>query len=150
MLDNSIKRLEYLCKVIPQLLRNIDEGEFSKKPAPDKWSKKEILGHLIASATNNHHRIVRGQFEEQPTIGYDNDVWNKGNHFQKLQKEELIEMWTSYNKYFLALIKHIPGKELKRLVKTGEAGENNILTIAFIIEDYVAHLEHHLRQLVKY
>ena len=63
MIDNAIKRLEYLCDVIPQLLATIDAQSFSLKSNPDKWSKKEIIGHLIDSATNNHQRFVRGQFE---------------------------------------------------------------------------------------
>lgn len=50
MIDAAIKRLEYLCDVIPPLLTAIDEQTFSHKPSPTKWSKKEIIGHLIEDA----------------------------------------------------------------------------------------------------
>ena len=55
MLSTTISRLQYLCDAIPSIINQIPEQEFSSKPAPDKWSKKEILGHIIDSATNNHH-----------------------------------------------------------------------------------------------
>src|SRR4030095_2595683 len=48
-----------------QQLRLLQETEVSLKPAPGKWSKKEILGHLIDSATNNHQRFVRTQMTEE-------------------------------------------------------------------------------------
>jgi hypothetical protein len=53
------------------LLNAIEEPAFSLKQSPARWSQKEIIGHLIDSATNNHHRFVRGQFEDSPVIAYD-------------------------------------------------------------------------------
>lgn len=150
MTETVIKRLEFLCKTIPTLLARIDEKDFSAKAAEEKWSKKEILGHLIDSATNNHHRIVRGQFEYLPKITYINEVWNKGNHYQELAPEHLVSFWTAYNFYLIEIIKRIPGEKMSNEVTTEADGENINKTMAFIIEDYVAHLEHHLRQLVSY
>lgn len=60
MIEKSIARLQFLCDTIPDLLTEIDELTFNEKILPEKWSKKEIIGHLIDSATNNHHRFVRG------------------------------------------------------------------------------------------
>ena len=54
MTTDSIDRLEYLCNIIPDLLTAIDDKTFNEKVNPEKWSKKEIVGHLIDSATNNH------------------------------------------------------------------------------------------------
>ena len=68
MITESIKRLQYLCEEIPVLLSIIPEQDFTHKSAPEKWSKKEILGHLIDSATNNHQRFIRAQFENVPSI----------------------------------------------------------------------------------
>lgn len=76
-----INRLEYLCNTIPELLIQIDEQIFSEKINPAKWSKKEILGHLIDSATNNHHRFVRVQFETNLKISYDQNKWNQYNFY---------------------------------------------------------------------
>lgn len=71
MIQKSIERLAFLCETIPQLLFEIDDLTFSEELTSEKWSKKEILGHLIDSATNNHQRFVRCQFEDIPTITYD-------------------------------------------------------------------------------
>jgi hypothetical protein len=75
MINAALNRLEYLLKTIPALLNALDENEFSFKPAENKWSKKEILGHLIDSASNNHQRFVRAQFEEHANIFYHQNEW---------------------------------------------------------------------------
>jgi len=150
MITQSIERLQFLCETIPALLNKIDEKNFTTKPSPEKWSKKEIIGHLVDSATNNHHRFVRGQFEQIPKITYDQDKWNKHNFYQQMDSRLLIAFWTIYNKQLLALIKLIPKESLVNQVETGELGEKSKMSIGFLIEDYVEHLEHHLRQVVSY
>ncbi len=146
MIDAAIKRLEYLCDVIPPLLTAIDEQTFSHKPSPAKWSKKEIIGHLIDSATNNHHRFVRTQFEDVPTIVYDQNKWNAYGYYQQISGAQIIAFWTLYNKQLAQLVRHIPTDSLQRCCNTNEPS----LTLAFLINDYVAHLEHHLKQVVHY
>lgn len=150
MIERAIEKLQFLCSAMPPLLKEIDEDDFSFKSTPNKWSKKEILGHLVDSASNNHHRIVRGQFENKPKIAYDNHIWNSGNHYQDMNGVKVISFWIAYNEYLLELVKHIPKEKLVNEVETGEIGEKNIMTIASIIQDYVEHLEHHLRQVVSY
>ncbi|MBK7233703.1 MAG: DinB family protein [Saprospiraceae bacterium] len=150
MIKESIERLEYLCKTIPTLLLQISETEFSVKTNPLKWSKKEIIGHLIDSATNNHHRIVRGQFEERPKITYDNAVWNSGNHYQQMTAKQIVSFWTAYNNYLSELIKHIPIDKMHNEVETGEEGDKNILTLENVIIDYIDHMEYHLHQVIYY
>src|SRR6185437_595711 len=93
MLTPTIQRLQFLCDTIPGLLRQIPEDEFSHKPAPAKWSKKEIVGHLIDSATNNHQRFVRGQFENTPFIVYDQDNWNSCSRYQQMDSAHVISFW---------------------------------------------------------
>lgn len=143
----SIERLEFLCKKIPQLLGGIEESSFSLKLNPEKWSKKQIIGHLIDSATNNHHRFVRGQFETIPTIVYNQVEWNKNNYYQQMKSSQIIDFWSAYNKQILELIKQIPKEKLNYKVNTG--GDNSA-TIHFLFNDYVKHLEHHLKQVVSY
>jgi hypothetical protein len=70
-ITHSINRLQDLLDVVPAKLSRIKDTDFVYKPAPDKWSKKEILGHLIDSAANNHQRFIRAQYENIPTIVYD-------------------------------------------------------------------------------
>lgn len=146
-IQRPLSRLQYLCSVIPALLRETDEDAFAAKPSPCKWSKKEIIGHLIDSATNNHHRIIRGQFETSPDIFYDQDKWNENSFYQDMEKEKIISFWLHYNLYLIELFQRIPPEKLSYTVSRGAEKD---LTLKYIIEDYVAHLEHHLRQVVKY
>ncbi|WP_257669810.1 DinB family protein [Parapedobacter tibetensis] len=145
MINDAINRLEYLCDIIPQLLHEISEEEFSTKPSPEKWSKKEILGHLIDSATNNHQRFVRVQFEDCPSIWYDQDNWVAYSRHQQVPKEQLIAFWASYNRYLAILLSHIPNENLQCTCRMRDGG---VVTLNFLIDDYVAHLEHHLGQMV--
>jgi hypothetical protein len=147
MIAEPTKRLQYLCDVIPVLLVNIPEEDLSRKPAPGKWSKKEILGHLIDSATNNHQRFVRAQFENIPTITYDQNNWNSCSHYNEISGKHLILFWAIYNRHLVELIKRIPPEHLTKECNTGY--ETNY-TIEWLIDDYVRHLEHHLKQITEY
>lgn len=146
-LQQAITRLSYLLEVVPPLLYAIDKDKFCYKPLSDKWSKKEILGHLIDSATNNHQRFVRCQFESTPLIIYDQNNWNAHNYYQLIDSKQLINFWQSYNSQLLLLLTHIPTSHLSNLCMVNN---NNSVTLEFIIIDYVEHLEYHLKQLVTY
>ena len=142
MLTQQLQRLSYLCEIIPSLLSSIDEEQFSEKPQPSKWSKKEILGHLIDSATNNHQRFIRTQNEDGLMFYYDQNQWNNLSFYNERDKAELIEFWRLYNKHLLEIVKHISPENL--------AKKCNDHTLEWIFIDYVEHLEHHLKQLVTY
>lgn len=143
----SIKRLNLLCERIPELLEQIPESEFTREPAPKKWSKKAILGHLIDSATNNHHRFVRAQFETAPAIFYNPDLWNDHSDYLKMDSHHLIQFWTIYNKHLVFLLQNLPEQYLVNEVNTGGSQP---VTLSFVISDYVDHLEHHLKEIVNY
>lgn len=142
----AFERLEFLCSTIPELLTSIEDKSFNEKSNPDKWSKKEIIGHLIDSATNNHQRFVRGQFEDKPKISYDQNEWNKFNFYQQIDNNQIINFWTIYNKQLLELFKRIPEANLKYQCLVGD----KLFTLEFLMIDYVDHLEHHLKQVVLY
>jgi hypothetical protein len=146
MIEQAIKRLEYIINTIPKFLNEIGEPDFSFKPIPTKWSKKEIIGHLIDSATNNHQRFVRGQFEQNPEIQYDQNKWCELSFYQQIDGQQIISFWTIYNKQLIEIIKRIPKENLSRQVKVGD----KLFTLEFLITDYVEHLEHHLKQVIEY
>ena len=146
MIKQAIIRLNFIIENVPSILTQITEKEMSEKPAPNKWSKKEVIGHLIDSATNNHQRFVRGQFEDNPEIHYDQGKWNECNFYQQIDSKQIISFWTIYNRHLIEIIKRIPPENLKRQIKVSE----NLLTIEFLFNDYVEHLEHHLRQVTDY
>ena len=143
----AANRLAFLTTIIPPKLKSIKEQDFNLRPAPGKWSKKEILGHLIDSATNNHQRFIRIQFEDKPIIYYDQDQWNGAAHYIQYDSRQLIDFWKDYNRFLIELIKKIPED---KLTKTGLLKDKSSAPLFWYITDYVDHLEHHLKQLVNY
>ena len=147
MITSSLSRLLHLCQIIPGKLSEISDEEFATKPDPAAWSKKEILGHLIDSATHNHHRFVRTQFEYIPKISYDGDQWVNHSRYQSMSTDHLIRFWETYNRHIAEVVRLIPEEMLER---TCDSGDPEMRTLGWLIEDYVVHLEHHLHQLVEY
>ena len=144
MPTTSIKKLQFICDTLPDLMNQMDDATFSKKDDPNKWSKKEILGHLIDSATNNHQLFIRAQFETNPEIIYDQENWNRFSYYQEMNSSDLIGFWFTYNKHLINLIKNIPRENLSRTCFI----DGNLLTLQFLIDDYIVHLEHHMKQIL--
>jgi len=142
-IEICLAQLIHILDTIPAKLRSFSEEEFSAVPAPGKWSKKQIIGHLIDSATNNHHRFVRAQFEDKPVISYNQELWNAHSYYQSMSQEHVISFWEMYNHHIVELIKRIPTNMLSKecSMKDGEK-----YSIDWLFQDYVRHLEHHLRQ----
>jgi hypothetical protein len=147
MVEASLERLSHLIAVIPTILHGISEEEFACKQSPDKWSKKEILGHLIDSASNNHQRFIRVQFEEAPLITYNQNQWNRASHYENMESAHLISFWTLYNKHLLEIARQIPAEAFSRQCCIAK---EQPVTLEFIINDYLRHLEHHLHQITDY
>ncbi|RDC66411.1 DinB family protein [Adhaeribacter pallidiroseus] len=140
-------RINYLCDLLPDKFRLIPAEEFSFKPHPDKWSRKEILGHLLDSAANNHQRFVRGQLEDTPVIFYQQDNWVRVQAYQSANVALLISCWVSYNRHLAHVISQLTPENLKKQCRDKDGAA---VTLAFLIEDYVQHLEHHLKQITDY
>ena len=143
-IDASLKRIQELLNTIPEKLLTIDQKDFDFKPSPEKWSKKEILGHLVDSAANNQQRFIRVQYETGLKIVYDQEKWNRLNDWQSYDKNQLINFWLLINQHLIHVIKNIPAENLLLTCNTG--GKENV-KLEFLINDYVVHMEHHLRQI---
>ena len=141
--DISLLRLEEIVNTVPKRLRKFSKKEFAKKADPDRWSKKEIIGHLIDSATNNHHRFVRAQFDLHPSITYQQVLWNQAGHYQDMDGKHLIAFWEMYNRHLIELMKRIPEKIRENECRMSDGSTK---TISWLFDDYVRHLEHHLEQ----
>lgn len=129
-------------------INKIPDEEFSAKPLPHKWSKKEVLGHLIDSALNNHRRFVCGQYEPTPPkIRYDQDFWAKANDYQNSKKEDVILLWKLINKKIGDTLSVMPEQNYSRTCNTGEETEQ-LHSIEWLAIDYVKHLKHHLNQII--
>jgi hypothetical protein len=139
------QQLLHLCDIIPDRIRSIPDADFTARRAPGKWSKKEILGHLVDSASNNHQRFVRGRVENLPTIAYDGDAWVSAQQYQQQDRQLILQLWETYNRHLAAIIRVIPEDDLLKCCKYGDG---TVLPLQFLIEDYLHHMEHHLKQII--
>jgi len=138
-----------------QLLRAVPEAEAARRPAPGKWSKKEILGHLVDSASNNHQRFVRARFQDDLVFpGYEQDDWVAAEGWQERPWSETLELWRLFNLHLAHVIEHTPAPVAERvhtrhnlhLRAWKKVEEGAPATLAWFMEDYLGHLEHHLAQ----
>ena len=125
------------------------EKTLAHKPTYDKWSKKEILGHLIDSAVHNLNRFTKIQFEEKPFVihSYNQDALVKANMYQTADTKDMLELWWFLNLRILKIIDQQSERTLSYqiILPKGEARD-----LRFLIEDYVSHLEHHLDQMLSF
>lgn len=136
--------------------RDVDDEDAARRPAPGKWSAKEIIGHLIDSAANNHQRFVTAQWQDGLVFaGYAQEAWVAAQHYQQAPWGELLDLWALYNRHLARVMRHTPdGVRLRRHTR------HNLHEIAWrpiaadapvsldeFMRDYVDHLQHHLRQI---
>lgn len=146
MTEELISRLEKYISETEEKVSGISEEEMSRKPAPGKWSKKEIIGHLIDSAVNNQARFVRAQFEPQPFVvqKYAQNEWVEAQKYNEMKPAAILNLWSAYNRHIIWVIKNIP---VEKLAVPVDIGAFKTFTLGWLIEDYVDHMEHHLKSL---
>ncbi|MBK8350841.1 MAG: DinB family protein [Saprospirales bacterium] len=142
-----IQELETAITKYYALLKETNDENFSKKPALNKWSKQEELGHLIDSAQNNIQRFIRVQHEENVHIRYHPDNWVAMNNYQNIEKNDVVELWYLLNKQIIAILEKMPSDKQEALMSF-DVNPANKNTTLFIAEDYVQHLTHHLENIV--
>lgn len=150
---NITNRINKLILEIPQKIQSLPENELSFKLSPEKWSKKEILGHLCDSAFNNHSRFVRAQFEEQPfkIVPYEQNEWVKLNNYQNMKIEDICNLWVTLNRQIVVVISNMPEDKLGIECDLGNAAfrEGDVeKSLLWLVEDYLVHMEYHLRQII--
>jgi len=126
-------------------LRNVSEAESNIPVLKGGWSRKQVIGHLIDSASNNHQRFVRAALQGSVEFpGYDQDGSVSVQDVQSARWPLLVALWANYNLYLSHVIAHIPTPKLEAPCRIGE---NQPVTLMFLAEDYVTHLLHHLSQI---
>ena len=126
-------------------LRTIADDVAASKRSADAWSVKEILGHLIDSAANNHQRFVRAQQASAFSFpGYEQDHWVRSQNYQARPWLQLIDFWVVYNHHLAHVIRQIPESAAPIPCRIGA---DDAVTLGFLVEDYLAHLRHHLKQI---
>jgi hypothetical protein len=126
-------------------LRGLGETEVTRDRGPGKWTRKEILGHLIDSAANNHQRFVRAQFMS-PFIGpgYDQQLWVSLHRYRDRPWAELVELWAALNRHVAQVIEGVPAGKLRTPCSIGD---DKPVSLEWCMQDYLRHLSHHLAQI---
>jgi hypothetical protein len=128
-------------------LRALTEEQAAAPRAPGKWSPKEELGHLIDSASNNHLRFVAGATQpEFRGAGYAQDEWVRLHGYTRMAWAQIVNFWFEYNRLLTALVDNIAEE---RLSTKCFLGSDPPVTLGFVIEDYVRHMQHHIDQLLR-
>jgi hypothetical protein len=144
--QSAIDRLEFAVRTLPGVLAGFSEAESERRPSPERWSKKEVVGHLIDSASNNHQRFVRGQLAGgQDFPRYEQEGWVRVQGYQSARWADLIDLWRAYNTHLLHVTRGMTAPGRQAICRVGGGHE---VTLEWLFGDYVDHLEHHLRAML--
>ena len=128
-------------------LRALTEAEASGSRGNGKWSRKEILGHLIDSAANNHQRFVRAQLVDAfEWPGYEQNEWVRAHGYRDQPWSDLVGFWLALNRHVARVIELVPDSRAgtRCIIGGGDA-----VTLEWLMQDYVRHLRHHLTQILE-
>jgi DinB superfamily len=143
-----VTELREIAETFARRIAEIPEAEFSAKPLPSKWSKKEVLGHLIDSAENNLRRFICGQYELPPSkIRYEQDFWVNVNDYKNSPSVEVVANWKLVNLKICRVLSSMPKANYSKQCDTGKT-EPKLYTLEWLAIDYVKHLKHHLNQII--
>ncbi len=155
-MNDIAKELIEIVEAASQRLLDLPETQREAPGSSGAWSAKQVLGHLIDSAANNHPRFVRAQFIDDLLFpGYDQEAWVQAQRYEDEAWPALVELWRAYNRHLAHVLAHIPEAALKRprhphtldkiAWKTVPAGQP--ATLEYLARDYIGHLNAHLEQL---
>jgi len=138
-----------LCAIISQVKPALGQMSSQKagiKPAPQVWSKKEILGHLIDSAANNHQRFVRGaQNLAADFPPYNQNRWVEVQHYNDMNWSDIVELFCQLNLHLCRVLAVLPEECLQNPCNIGK---EQPVPMQLIITDYLRHLKHHLSKIL--
>jgi hypothetical protein len=146
-LPDALARLAEHITVIPVHLLALPEDELLFQ-RPGKWSKKQVVGHLIDSARYNLERFTEAAFmPELYRFGsYRQDELVVVNQYQTVSLAHLLQLWQSLNRQILYVSQNLtPEQQQQTMIHLDRPDKP--FTLSWLIEDYVGHLEHHLKTL---
>jgi DinB superfamily len=150
-MQEVITQLNQRIESVKTYISGLSEAELQAKSSPEQWSKKEVLGHLIDSAQSNIRRMVVGQYQSEAHIIYRQNEWVKAADYQHYNSEDLLQFWILLNKHFCQVLKNLPLENYQTITNWGNETTpmlgQDFVTLQFVANDYIRHLDHHLKQL---
>ena len=140
-----------------QRLMLMSEEQSQTPRGEGKWTAKEVVGHLIDSAANNHQRFVRAQFTDDLVFsGYEQEEWVEVQGYNHEPWQQLVQLWKHYNLHLQHLMSATPEETRMRerashsldKIAWQAVGEDQPVTLDYFMRDYVAHMKNHLRQIL--
>jgi len=145
-MNQTAERLTRILAITPPRLVDISDDEAGRELAPGHWSKKQILGHLIDSASNNHQRFVRAQLTPNyQGPSYEQEQWVAAQSYAMESWPDLVNLWLLYNRHLLHIIRTMPEKPLAAPCTIGDSAP---VPLSEVMSSYVDHMEHHLAQIL--
>lgn len=153
MVESELR--EAVASTTPRLLA-LSEEEAGRHLAPGKWSPKEVIGHLIDSASNNHQRFVRAAFTEDLVFpGYQQEQWVRAQRYASAPWTELVGLWSNFNLHLARVIEATPPEVRQRPrlrhnlheLAWKAVPQDQPATLEHFMRDYVDHLRHHIAQI---
>lgn len=153
---DSADRLRKIVHDVTPILYARSEEEVDARSAPDGWNARQVIGHLIDSASNNHQRFVRAQFSDELVFpGYDGEQWVAVQRYADAEWSTLVALWASFNQHIAHVVANVPDSLLQQPRRKHNlhelawkrVPETEPATLGYFIADYVGHLEHHLEQI---
>ncbi|MEP2667855.1 MAG: DinB family protein [Cyclobacteriaceae bacterium] len=144
-----VKELNEIVEIFAERIGNFSEADLSEKPLPNKWNKKEVVGHLVDSGQNNLRRFIVGQHTATPPkIVYDQEFWVMANDYQNMAGKDVIALWKLVNKQISNVLTTMESDKYLKTCDTSKEGEQ-LRSLEWLADDYVKHLKHHLNQVIK-
>jgi hypothetical protein len=144
-MENLSKELNQEVNIFFGKYKDLNDDIASKRLGSDTWSPKEIVGHLIDSASNNHQRFVRLQIVDElvfPGYGQDNSKWLQIQRYNEMTFSDIMLLWKQYNILIANIIKKVDESKLENRWKNSEGDKK---TLRDLMIDYLRHLKDHLQ-----
>jgi DinB superfamily len=137
--NNVTEAYERLC--------SLSDETIGVRPNPGDWSVKQIVGHLVDSASNNHQRFVRLQVADGlvfPDYSQDNDTWVSIQSYQEAPWDELLALWLNFHLHLARVIRTVNEECIDHI---WVVDEDTSITLGSLMIDYLRHLKDHLQQI---
>jgi hypothetical protein len=157
MAPDYVRDLQTLVERATPLLESLSDAQTMARNGPESWSPREIIGHLIDSASNNHQRFVRAQFSDDLVFpGYDQEAWVAVQRYHDAPWPGLVALWSAFNLHLARVMAAVPDEPRLRArvshnlheVAWRAVPKDRPTTLDYFMSDYVGHLRHHLRQIL--